>query len=83
MSDKNNLAQILKDAIKVESDGYHFYKMAADQTTDPKGREMFESLASDEITHMKMLKEQYWIYKEQGKFDWEEEKLKRKTTFDP
>lgn len=83
MSDKNNLAQILKDAIKVESDGYHFYKMAADKTTDPKGKEMFESLASDEITHMKMLKEQYRIYKEQGKFDWEEEKLKMKTTFDP
>jgi rubrerythrin len=83
MSDKNNLAQILKDAIKVESDGYHFYKIAADQTTDPKGKEMFESLASDEITHMKMLKEQYRIYKEQGKFDWEEEKLKIKTTFDP
>jgi len=83
MSDKNNLAQILKDAIKVESDGYHFYKIAADQTIDPKGKEMFESLASDEITHLKALKEQYRLYQEHGKFDWEEEKLKIKTTFDP
>ena len=83
MPDKNDLAQILKDAIKVESDGYHFYRMAAGQTIDPKGREMLESLASDEITHMKALKEQFKLYQEQGKFDWEESKLEKKTTFDP
>lgn len=83
MSGRNNLAQILKDAIQVESDGYHFYKMAADQTIDPKGKEMLESLASDEIKHMKTLKEQYKLYQEQGKFDWEEKKLKMKIPFDP
>jgi rubrerythrin len=83
MPDKSDLPQILKDAIKVESDGYHFYKMAADQTIDPKGREMLESLASDEKKHMKALKEQYKLYKEQGRFDWEEGKLKMKIPFDP
>jgi rubrerythrin len=83
MSDQTSLAQILKDAIRFESDGYHFYKMAADQTADPKGKEMLESLASDEIKHMKALKEQYRLYKEQGKFDWDEGKLKMKIAFDP
>jgi len=83
MSEKNNLAQILKDAIKVESDGYHFYKMAKEQTTDPKGKEMLESLASDEISHMKILKEQFGIYKKQGRFDWDKEKLKMDIHFDP
>lgn len=83
MADKNNLTQILKDAIKVESDGYHFYKMAADQTIDAQGREMLESLASDEIKHVNALKEQLKLYKKQGKFDWTEEKLKMKIPFDP
>ena len=83
MSDKNNLERILKDAIKVESDGYHFYKMAAEQTADPQGKEMLESLASDEIKHMKALREQYKLYKEQGKFDWNQAKLKMKIPFDP
>jgi rubrerythrin len=83
MPEKNDIARILKDAIKVESDGYNFYKMAADQTTDPQGKEMFESLASDETKHMRTLKEQYKLYQEQGKFDWEEKKLKMKIPFDP
>ena len=83
MSDHTGLAQILKDAIKFESDGFHFYKMAAEQTADPKGKEMLESLASDEAKHMRALKEQYRIYKGQGKFDWDEAKLKMKIGFDP
>jgi len=83
MSDKDDLERILKDAIKVESDGYYFYKMAAEQTIDPQGKEMLKSLASDEIKHMKALREQYKLYKEQGKFDWNEAKLKMKVPFDP
>jgi rubrerythrin len=83
MSDKDDLERILKDAIKVESDGYHFYKMAAEQTIDPQGKEMLESLASDEIKHMKALKEQYKFYKEKGKFDWNQAKLKMEIPFDP
>jgi rubrerythrin len=83
MSDKDDLERILKDAIKVESDGYHFYKMAADQTVDSQGKEMLNSLASDEIKHMKALREQYKLYKEQGKFDWNEAKLKMRIPFDP
>jgi len=83
MSNQTSLAQILKDAIKVESDGYHFYKMAAEKTADPQGKEMLQSLASDEIKHMKALKEQYKLYKEQGRFQWEEGKLQMKMTFDP
>ena len=83
MSDKDILTMILKDAIKVESDGYHFYKMAAEKTTDPKGKEIFESLASDEIEHMKALKKQYQLYQNEGKLDWQEKEFEKKSAFDP
>jgi len=83
MPDKNDLFQILKDAIKVESDSYHFYKTASEKTQDPKGREMFESLASDEIQHTEALKKQYRLYKQEGKFVWQEKELEKKSAFDP
>lgn len=43
-------------AIRVEQNGYRFYRRAAQETDDPKGEELFRSLAEDEVAHEKILK---------------------------
>jgi len=57
----------LKEAIKAESDGYHFYMMAAQTTKDPQGRYVFEQLAQEELHHMQFLSTQYKSLLDTGK----------------
>jgi rubrerythrin len=45
-------------AIRAETDGHHFYLMAAQATLDPKGREVFRQLASEELDHLRFLEHQ-------------------------
>lgn len=44
--------EALQVALDTEKKGYHFYKIAARSSKDPKGREVFEHLANDEVEHM-------------------------------
>lgn len=53
------LTEGLMEAIKAERDGYSFYMMAAGGTGDPKGKEVFETLAREELDHMNFLRQQY------------------------
>jgi rubrerythrin len=46
----------LKMAIRVEQNGHRFYRRAAEETDDPKGRELFNSLADDEEAHESILR---------------------------
>jgi rubrerythrin len=46
----------LKMAIRVEQNGYRFYRRAAEETDDPKGKQLFNSLAEDEEAHESILK---------------------------
>lgn len=59
----------LAKAIQAETDGHHFYMMAARSTSDAKGREVFETLAQEELDHMHFLKTQYKALMETGKPD--------------
>jgi rubrerythrin len=60
MTDKKQLlAQGLLDAYKAEQYGHNFYLMAANSTSDPKGKEVFETLAAEELDHARFLKTQY------------------------
>ncbi|UCG39414.1 MAG: ferritin family protein [bacterium] len=53
MSDKREAhVEALQIALDTEKKGYRFYKIAAMSSKDPKGREVFEHLAKDEIEHM-------------------------------
>ena len=56
----------LKQAIQAEVEGHHFYLMAARTTSDPKGREIFERLAAEELEHMTHLRAQYQAVLESG-----------------
>lgn len=53
------IAEGLKRAIQTELDGYHFFRMAAATTEDPKGREVFDGLAREELEHERFLRAQY------------------------
>lgn len=68
-NDTRVLADGLKTAMKMETDGYHFYLMAANSTGDPKGRQVFETLAEEELGHRKWLAAQYRAVTESGSFN--------------
>ena len=59
----------LQKAIRTETDGYHFYTMAAVSVQDPKGKEVFTRLAQDELSHLRFLRVQYQSLLEKGKPD--------------
>jgi len=50
--------EALKVAMATEKKGYNFYKEIADQIEPPEAREMFLSLAQDEIQHLHWLEAQ-------------------------
>jgi rubrerythrin len=64
MEKQEKLLQIVKDAIRVENDGYRFYRLVEEKTADPKGKEVFASLAKDETNHMQILKNLYQSIKQ-------------------
>ncbi len=49
----------LMKAIKTEHSGHYFYLNAAKNTEDPQGREVFNSLAAEELEHKEFLLKQY------------------------
>lgn len=59
------ILQILEDAIKEEKGSAARYQDGARLATDPRLKEMFEKLASDEVEHEKALKQKYYEIKKQ------------------
>ncbi len=56
---KAELLEGLKDAMIAERSGIEFFMVAAAQTTDTQGREVFQQLAHEEGEHLAWLKRQY------------------------
>jgi rubrerythrin len=65
----DRVAQGLSKAMQAEQEGRHFYLMAAQSTQDPKGRQVFERLAEEELGHFNYLKTQYRSVKQTGRVD--------------
>ena len=63
------LADVLQEAMRAESDGYAFYMMSANSTEDEKGKEIFQQLAKEEKGHMEYLKMQYQSIIDTGAID--------------
>ncbi len=63
------VAQGLKKAMQAEIEGQHFYQMAARTTSDARGREVFETLAREELDHFEFLKAQYQSLVKTGRID--------------
>jgi rubrerythrin len=74
MDKKEQLLKVVKNAIRVEYDGYQFYRLAEEKTSDPKGKEVFASLAKDETNHMQILKGLYQSVKEEEEFKFDQVK---------
>ena len=53
------LAEGLRTAILAEIEGQHFYRMAAQNTADEQGKEVFRQLAEEEVQHEKWLRQHY------------------------
>ncbi len=68
-NEKDRILKGLKEAMQAEVDGHHFYKLAAEATSDPLGKKVFQALAQDEIDHFIFLKAQYNSFLETGKAD--------------
>ncbi len=66
---QQSLAAGLLTAIKAENDGYYFYSMAAENTADTKGKEVFKALAAEEQDHARFLKAQYESVLKTGQVD--------------
>jgi rubrerythrin len=56
---RDQLIAGLKEAILTEQTGIEFYTVAANNTTDAQGREVFQQLARDETEHQQWLRRQY------------------------
>jgi len=69
MSVNPKLLEALEQAIQAEIEGYHFYTMVAAATKDPKGKEMFEALAQDEVRHTEFLRAQHHALEATGRVD--------------
>lgn len=74
MEKTDQLLEVVKNAIRVENDGFQFYRLAEEKTKDPKGKEVFASLANDETNHMQILKSLYQSVKEKGEYKFDEAK---------
>lgn len=76
MSAKSSL-EALQQALALEHQGQTFYIQAAGRTVDPKGKDMFRSLADDEVMHANMIQRQIdalaqgegWILIEAGEVE--------------
>lgn len=64
--EKEAALKILKAAIQAEIEGYEFYMVAAEKTHDSLAKEMFKSLAQDEVMHRQVLEQRYKHLIEKG-----------------
>lgn len=66
---KPGTIQGLKAAIQAELEGHHFYRMAAQATSDIQGKEVFLQLAGEEMDHAEFLRKQLYAVQESGRAD--------------
>ncbi len=68
MTEANTL-NILKKAIILEQRGHAFYKKVAEQAENEEVRSFFESMAQEEIIHLKVLSAQFKAFNKRGNFE--------------
>ena len=65
---ENRSLNILKNAILLEKRGKAFYRSVANQSTDANVKDFFETMAAEEVEHVKILSDQFKNYRQTGKF---------------
>ena len=69
MGQNQEILDGLKTAMEAELTGFNFYKMAAENVTDPKAKETLADMAQEEMGHFKYLRHQYQSVLEKGNYD--------------
>jgi rubrerythrin len=62
--------EALKIAIREEKKAQAYYQSMAELTQDPRGRDMYKRLASEEALHEKLLNDQYYSLHNTGIWSW-------------
>lgn len=57
---KHDTLSILTMAIEAESKAHERYRKMAEETTDPKGKAMFQKLAEEETLHRRILSDEFY-----------------------
>ncbi|HKI47924.1 MAG TPA: ferritin family protein [Desulfobacteria bacterium] len=73
----------LKTAMEAELTGFNFYKMAADNVTDPGAKNALSQMAQEEIGHFKYLQHQYKAVLEKGDYDFTKAFIKESENENP
>jgi len=66
---EDRTVEILKNAILLEKRGKAFYHKVAEQASGQAVRTFFETMADEEIKHVKILADQYKAYQENRQFN--------------
>lgn len=68
---KEEILSILNLAINAEFKAAQNYRKLASQTSDEKGRQMFQQLAEEEVSHRRILSDEYYqLSNERGYWIW-------------
>ena len=65
---EDKTVEILKSAILLEKRGKAFYQKVAEQATGKAVKAFFETMADEEVKHVKILADQYKAYQQNQKF---------------
>jgi rubrerythrin len=66
---KNQVTEILKQAIIMENRGKSLYEMVASQTSNEEVRKIFNAMAEEEQMHIEFLSKQFANYQKNQSFD--------------
>jgi rubrerythrin len=69
---KDEIVDILNLAIDAETKASANYARLAQQTDDPKGRDMFRKLADEELLHRRILSDEFYHVTNKGEWVWSE-----------
>ena len=69
-ANKMSMMKIITMAQGIEQKAEQRYADLAGQTSDPKGKAMFEQLAQEEAAHYRLLRTVYWNLNDQGTWAW-------------
>lgn len=59
----------IREAVQLELDSFHFYKLARDRATDPLRRKVLEWLYEAELDHLHELEEKYHVHLDRAVVD--------------
>jgi rubrerythrin len=66
----SDVASILSRAIETEKIAGERYRVLAEETADPDGKDMFRKLAHEETIHQRILEDEFFSISNQGVWGW-------------